>query len=289
MAHLFNGIHIENGKYYMDSPAMIYIHKAEEAGEHTHDFIELTYILRGKCIHIIDSVEYPASHGDMLIVHYGQTHQILCDKEIEYVDLLIKPEAMNEYLNICEKGFSLLTLQDFEKLRTLIYDKSQLVHFDSAQQKQIEMLIDLLDDEQKEQGMGSDLMLCCGFNMLFVLLFRKLSLSLRSDTGGLNEKMLTYLREHCAEKITVNEFARQYHYNPSYFSRLFKQYSSKTFTQYLTDCRLEKACALLKTTQLSVDTVIVRCGFSDRTKFFRLFFEKTQKTPLKYRKENKIP
>ena len=68
------------------------------------------------------------------------------------------------------------------------------------------------------------------------------------------------------------------------FSRLFKKQTGYTFTEYLTSCRIDLACRLLKETELKVSDIAAESGFSDRTKFYKVFSEKMGMTPKHYRK-----
>ena len=132
-------------------------------------------------------------------------------------------------------------------------------------------------------------MLRSGLNMLLIQVFRKMALPMRRSDTGIDRALLDYIQDNCHQRISLEEVAEECGYDPSYFSRLFKRSTGKTFTAYIADCRMRKACTLLENTTRSVDGVIVECGFTDRTKFFRQFTQCTGLTPLKYRKsKNRI-
>ena len=69
----------------------------------------------------------------------------------------------------------------------------------------------------------------------------------------------------------------------SYFSTLFKKETGKTLTEYVTDKRMEKAKALLRTTNLQVQTVAQHCGIFDIHYFSKMFKIKTGLSPKEYR------
>ena len=75
----------------------------------------------------------------------------------------------------------------------------------------------------------------------------------------------------CVGVSTLEALAEKCFYNPSYFSRAFKAYAGVTFSEYLTECRIERAKELLSATELSIETVIGESGYSNRTKFFADF------------------
>ena len=276
-------LRLDNGKFYIDEPAAIIFAKGADEPPHTHDFIELMYMLRGQCIHVVDGVEYPASHGDMLLINYGSLHSIIGD-DMEYVNVLIKPEILDEGIRSSENAFSLLSLKDFEEFRTSVNQKNCFIHFDGSEREQVEGVIRWLLAEQNQPQAGSQLMIRSGFNMLFILVFRKMALSLQPEFHGVDKHLLAYVREHCNERLRLEDLARMCGYNTCYFSRLFKQRCGKSFKAYVLEARMELACRLLEDTDLSVERIISEVGFSDRMKFFSAFSQRMGMTPMKYRK-----
>lgn len=71
----------------------------------------------------------------------------------------------------------------------------------------------------------------------------------------------------------------------SYFSTLFKKETGKTLTDYVTEKRMEKAKALLRTTNLQVQTVAQHCGIFDVHYFSKMFKAKTGLSPKEYRQK----
>ena len=65
--------------------------------------------------------------------------------------------------------------------------------------------------------------------------------------------------------------------------RLFKNEYGDTLIGYITKKRIEYACELLATTELSVRTVAFSCGFSDEIHFMKTFKKSVGITALQYR------
>lgn len=251
---------------------------------HTHQFVELVYILRGKTVQVIDGVRYPAAHGDMLLINEGESHAMTCQAGTEYINVLMKPKIISNSMGHSGNAFSLLMLKDFSDFQNTVNCNNRLMRFEGSERTYVELLLEQLLQQQKTPQSGSGLMLRSGLNMLLILVFRKMALPIYPLENGIDDQLLAYIRDNCATRLSLEQLAESRGYESSYFSRMFKRHTGKTFTGYLTQCRMEKACFLLENTQKPVDTVISDCGFSDRTKFFRLFAAYTGMTPLKYRK-----
>ena len=41
---------------------------------HTHEFIEIIYVLNGEAVEEINEISYTVKRGDMLFINYGSTH-----------------------------------------------------------------------------------------------------------------------------------------------------------------------------------------------------------------------
>lgn len=251
---------------------------------HLHQFIELVYILRGKCVQLVDGTEYPVARGHLLLINETQQHSMVCQPGTDYINILMKPQIISESLGDTANAFSLLALKDFSEFKNTVDRTNCCIRFEGAERTRLEMLLEWLLQEQNRADSGNELILRSGLNMLLIQVFRKMALPMLPANLGIDQTLLAYIRNHCHHRLTVEEIAEQCGYDASYFSRLFKRCTGKNFTVYITDCRMEKACALLADSHLSVDSVIAACGFSDRTKFFRQFTNRTGMTPLQYRK-----
>jgi len=280
------GVKFENGKYYIDEDYIIKNQKHNSGAEpHTHDFIELSYMKKGHCVHIIDGCEYVVGRGDMIFVNYNSVHEIPKGDSAEYINILIKPEFIDRSLKGSENAFSVLALSGFEDFADTVQRGHMVVNFSGRERENLEHLLEIIDSELSENCGGVELSVRSCINILLTALFRKMRLPMKECTG-MNAQLTDYIRENCASTITLEEAAAKAGYNPSYFSRLFKKYTGSTFTAYLTDCRIGLAAQLLTETEKSVEEIMYESGFTDRTKFFKAFADKKGMTPLKYRQKN---
>ena len=94
-----------------------------------------------------------------------------------------------------------------------------------------------------------------------------------------------YVMRNFQGKVNLEEAAQIANLSVSAFSRFFKSRVNKTFSDFLTEVRISHACKLLHETDKNVSEISYECGFPTLSNFNKLFREKTQKTPLEYRKE----
>lgn len=93
-----------------------------------------------------------------------------------------------------------------------------------------------------------------------------------------------YIGSHFQEPIQVESIAESVALSRYHFSRTFKKETGFTPHEYLQDVRLRYSKQLLTETELPVEEVAYRCGFSSATHFIRVFKKRTMITPAAFRK-----
>lgn len=280
-------VQLINRKYYTNEKFNIE-QKSNHKGElaHTHDFVEFVYMFKGKCTHIVDKEEYLLCGGDALFINYGSEHTILPSNGIEYVDIIIKPEYINTSLKGSSNAFSILSLGGFDEFKSLVDAGKKFIHFSSDEQKRMETLIDILLNEQNHGDPGGEVIRRSLINTILTMVFRKMSFEFKNKMNIDNE-LLIYINENCQEALTLKKIAELCFYNPAYFSRAFKKFAGVTFSEYLLKARIKKAHQMLENSDMKVETVMQKCGFTNRTRFFDSFMKETGLTPLGYKKSKK--
>jgi AraC-like DNA-binding protein len=86
-----------------------------------------------------------------------------------------------------------------------------------------------------------------------------------------------------ADALSVADMARAAHLSPAHFSRQFQRVFGESPHQYLLTRRLERAAALLRTTDWSVADVCMAVGLTSLGSFTTSFGRMFGKTPTAYR------
>ncbi|MET0164939.1 MAG: AraC family transcriptional regulator [Vicinamibacterales bacterium] len=92
-----------------------------------------------------------------------------------------------------------------------------------------------------------------------------------------------YIREHWADKVSLAGAARAAFLSPNHLAHLLKKETGKTFTELVTERRLERAGELLDRTTQRIAEVDHACGFADEAYFTRRFKRWSGLTPRAYR------
>lgn len=101
------------------------------------------------------------------------------------------------------------------------------------------------------------------------------------------QKVLEYMQNHYAERITLDTAAKQVFLSTSRLSHLFRESCKEDFSTYLLKLRVFAARELLSGTGLAINEIAVQCGFSSQHHFAAMFRKQTQMTASTYRKLKK--
>jgi AraC-like DNA-binding protein len=95
-----------------------------------------------------------------------------------------------------------------------------------------------------------------------------------------------YIASHLHESLTIDEVASHVYMSRAYFTRRFRQATGKSFVEYLTESRWEKAKVLLENTNWSLRRIAAEIGISPgRLRDIFLNFE--LQTPAQFRRANR--
>ena len=111
---------------------------------------------------------------------------------------------------------------------------------------------------------------------------------IRSSVKGystLVKNIIYYVHQHYSEPVTVDALADVFQKSPNHISAKFKKEVGVSFTEYLTDIRMQEALRMLLNSDMHVYEIAERVGYSSYDYFSRTFKKKTGRSAVSYRKE----
>lgn len=253
---------------------------------HTHDFIEIIYIFEGNATQTVDDTSYEMGRGDILFMNYGCAHTFTSSKPFSYINLCFSPELLGDSIITPQNAFSLLALTSFNEIRGK--NSGGKISFSGKDRGRIEQILFSMLHEYEEKASGWHTVTEHYLGILLTLMLRNTELTLpESDDSRIWQELSEYIDANLDTPLKLSTLAGKCFYNPSYFSRVFKEKFGSSPIEYVTRRRLETATALLKETALTVDEVSLRAGFSDRRNFYHAFSKHMGCTPSEYRAKSK--
>src|SRR5262249_46139954 len=93
----------------------------------------------------------------------------------------------------------------------------------------------------------------------------------------------TYIRINFDRPITTGKIAKALGYSPDYLGRIYHKVYGCTLTDAIHRRRVHIACQYLLDSQMTIEQISEKCGFTDPDYFRRIFQRHMQISPSNYR------
>ena len=269
---------LELGKQITVLPHTRFVHFPE----HTHDYVEIVYMCRGKTTHIVNDTRIVLSEGELLLMGQNTRQEILPAGEGDIaVNFIVQPEFFGGTLDFL--GSEETPLRDFI-VRCLCGDNpSGYLHFKVADVKPVQNLVEnllwtLISDTPNRRSINQLTM-----GLLFVQLLNHTDkLTIGNKEQDTIVWVLRYIEEHFADG-SLTEIADMLHYDVTWLCREIKRRTGKTYTQLLQEKRLSQAAWLLRNTNQKVADIGISVGYENLSYFHRIFAQHFGISPKAYR------
>jgi len=127
---------------------------------------------------------------------------------------------------------------------------------------------------------------------LYILLAHLIDIAEENHRSGEKEnrkeayirKAIEFIELNYYRKISISEMCQHVGLDRSYVYSIFKEHLNMSPQEYLIKYRMEKSCALLKNTQLSIGDISRSVGYEDALLFSKMFKKINGMSPREYRK-----
>ena len=257
---------------------------------HSHEYLELFYIVDGEYRQKILDNEFTFSRGELCLIDRNCLHQEVLDGTSATILFLgISPDIFDD---ISKSSSGAEGMPGFLNA-ALLKQKNvqQYLHFrprpdtDSLME---ETLFALLSELTRNDDATA--IICRGLLLrIFSLLSTNYEFSLSKKAKKemnwiLLEEISAFIREHLQD-ISIRMLSERFHFQDDYFNRLLKNYTGKTYTEFLQSLRLERAETLLRETNISVEEIAREIGYHNKGYFYKISAERHRLTPAQFRRK----
>lgn len=274
-----------NSEGLIDSEATVHIFSEEKstpAPLHIHDFIEIVYILCGTASQYVNGQKYDVHRGDVLFINYGSEHSFDPSPDFAYVNICFDPDSLGGDVGAKDRAFSSLQLDTFNEMRHDL-DSGKL-SFSGKERELVENILADMTREYKNKERGWRDVLKSYMNILFMHLLRSVCGEVYQEKQtDVWDKLLKYIDDNLSSELSLPFLAKKCFYNPSYFSRAFKEKLGMPLTKYVSTRRVEQAIKLLEEGK-SCEKIAEAVGFSSKSALYRAFLREKGISLSDYRK-----
>lgn len=239
---------------------------------HTHNHVELFYIVGGKGQFLIEDQLYPVNANHLVIINPNVTH----------TEVSLNAQPL-EYIVLGIEGIELATGENSNGQFCI------LDHFESVEVSSCLRNI-LREMELKNAGYED---VCQAFmEILIIRLMRSTGLSIPAEPQVITANrqcaaVRRYIDIHFKEQLTLDLLAEEAHMNKYYLSHAFKREYGVSPINYMITRRLEESKYLLAETDLSMSQIAQLLGFSSLSYFSQVFRRTQSVSPVEYRQNTK--
>ncbi len=249
------------------------------ASSHWHDEIEIVYVEHGTLYMTIGGDSYTMKDGDTVIVNPGEIHELyahgsrLCYHAVVF-DCEFLASAADD---IIQSSFIAPIISGKILFNTYIPKNPHISGI-------LRQIVKINTDTPPAYTLTTKalLMQLIGIIIDCGMFFESAGYDEKSE---FLKKIITYVKKHFCEHISLSHIAEEFNMSPKYFCRFFKNNFHKTFVEYTNTVRIENAMRLLDSGN-TVTQAALSSGFLNMSYFTRCFKFITGYTPTQYKKQH---
>lgn len=259
----------------------------EHVETHSHDFIELAYMQKGRTVHTLNDGRAVLQAGDFVLLADNACHsyQKLGNDEVRVINCLFLPKFIDPSLagsqtlhELLEYSQILFSYQPSEGTGGLVF------HDETGNIGRIFQT--MVEEYQARQDGYLQLIRAC-LLQLIIYMVRQMQKGCQGNFYACGDHdvalILRELELHYCEPISVASLAEKYHLSESHLCRKFRKYTQCTIRQYVQRRRIAQAKSLLLGTSLSIAQIGTAVGYQDAQFFSEIFRRETGSSPRSYR------
>ncbi len=241
--------------------------------EHSHQFLEMNYMLSGSCDQIVNGKHIHLNKGDLLLIDVGCPHSI---KKLNENDLLINLLFRDQSINID-------MLDDMRRSNSVLYEflinrvsgegnSLPYIVFPNNIDHDIRYTMEDIITEYYSKREFSDSIIKSYLSILLTKLVRHyhVPINKKDPKQLLIIKILKDISVYY-KTIDLPTLAKKYGYNKNYLSNFIKKESGKSFSELVMNQRLIQAHSLITTTTMPISEIIYAIGMKNKTSFYKKY------------------
>ncbi len=253
--------------------------------EHWHMSAEFIMAVKDGCRFRINEEEYDLKKGEILLIWPAQLHQTISAPKEGHFILQFSSELLSssDDFNFRYRGLTQLNLFGEENPQARDYLAGKLSEclglyvnqspFSETKMRIriYEILLYLCETQIKDTGGAA------------------VSGGRSHDTFIRIQNACNFIKKNCKENISQKDAADVSGFSPFYFSRIFREYTQESFSEYLTRQRIQNALTLLYQENIPITDVAYLSGFQSISNFSKVFRNVMNCSPMQYRKKHRDP
>ena len=247
---------------------------------HQHKEIQISLILNGKGSLVVGNTVNRYEEGNLLVFGSNLPHVFKSDENVREDSHMITVFFTKESFGI---GF--FEIEELKRLNSF-FEKAENGFKIAASKRIINQFEILFKASKMDRFIGFLSLLKLLKSIKSETLSSFVSLKKFSDNEGRRmNAVYNYTLSNFQKAITLDSVSEEAAMTKNAFCKYFKKRTNKTYTTFLNELRIEKACSLLQTkTEYTIAEIAEKSGFQNISNFNRKFKQFKNVSPRVYRK-----
>lgn len=258
------------------------VEPALEAKLHRHDAWELYYVVHGRGNRMAGDTLQPFEAGDVALIPPAMLHRW------EYAADSTDGHGRVRYLMVAfSHQLVERCMEVFPELRNRLSGvvfPADALKFGPASSRTIRNALSAMNGMDELERLSAMLRLLPDVFTSPDHTFAGKPVRIERDVRRM-QQICAYVMKHYVHAISLDDIAAETGMNRSAFCSYFKRCKGMTFSQFVTQYRLNTACDLLRHSAKTVSEICYTVGFNDLPHFVRVFTNAMGMSPTKYRKQ----
>ncbi len=239
---------------------------------HTHNHMELFYIVGGRGQFLLQDQLYPVDVNNLVIINPNVSH----------TEVSLNAQPL-EYIVLGIEGVELVTSAN---------SNGQFCILDHIGSVEISSCLRNIIREMEQKNTGYEDVCQAYMEILIIRLMRSTELAVPAEPQRIsgNRQCAAVKRHidlHFKEPLTLEQLAEEAHMNKYYLSHAFKREYGVSPINYMISRRVEESKYLLAETDLSMSQIAQLLGFSSLSYFSQVFRRSQHTSPMEYRQSTR--
>ena len=257
---------------------------------HSHNFFEITHVIRGSCTLIFEGERATLSAGDICIVSPGSSHSLPFEAGCLAMSIVVRRSTFDSLFG------NLLTQKDLVSLffRNCLYE-TRRANYILLKTGNDPMLFHTMQQLTYESNAMDSYANDCAVSLLNLYLARALRASSAAVTlyhyEGYSERdfdfalVLNYIQQNY-RTVTLSSLAKTFHFSETYLSKLIHKKLGRSFTDILRTLKMNRALEYLMNTPMKISEIADAVGYDSVDHFSRTFRKVYGVPPQEYKKRS---
>ncbi|MES2613112.1 MAG: AraC family transcriptional regulator [Pseudomonadota bacterium] len=262
---------------------------------HRHEYFQIQVSIEGGDRQVVGTATRPFTAGHLSFVLPYRMHVVPHPVGARYAIINFDQRFLWPELDVQALDLEDVGMAQHPELAPFLFQEYLDFAFVPADFTQIRQWLDALVLHNQPRGLGSSASLRGILLQLLGLTCARFADALHAQAarhsrrGGVQhdalQRALRHLREHSHEDLSLPDTATAVALSPNYLAHLLKKQTGRTFTELLTERRLEHARELLTGSDILIREIAYQSGFHDEAYFSRRFRQSTGLTPRQFRQQ----